>query len=128
MKLFNRCLDYFLIGVAFGAIAYLLILTFAYGGIAPTPKGVLSVLTLSGLMGLVSMIFISDITFTLALLIHLLGIFLLFAVMMMINSWPINLWSLGIFLVTYLVIWLICILDQRRSVKQINARIKKRNK
>ncbi|MBA1393333.1 DUF3021 domain-containing protein [Lactobacillus sp. XV13L] len=127
MKLFSKCVDYFFTGLGFGAVFYLLILTFAYPGIAPTPKGVVSVFVLSGLIGLLGLIFIPDLPFILALALHFVGTFLLFLVMVTVNKWSIDLWTLSLFLVIYVVIWLICILELKKSAKRINARIKKRN-
>lgn len=124
MKKFGKYLDYFVTGMGFGAISYLCILTFIYPGTAPTSKGVISVFIISGLIGILSMIFRTDLPITIAIIIHLIGTFIAFAVMALINHWNIGIASICLFLLIYLIIWLILIGEQKRTINQLNTRIK----
>lgn len=126
MKSFSISLKYFCNGMGFGAISYLCILTFLYHGVRPTISGTLSVLGLSGLIGLLSMIMRSDLPLTISLLIHLSGTFLIFWLMVTINHWGMNWLSILLFFIIYAVIWLICVLEQRRAVNRINAAIRQK--
>lgn len=127
MKWFGKCVNYFFTGMGFGAICYVCILTFFNPGIAPTVKETLSVLCLSGVIGLVSMIFRTDLPITIAFAIHLIITFILFLLMAVINNWEVSLRSVLLFVFTYVIIWLICLLEQKKTVNRINDRIKKRN-
>lgn len=127
MKLFGKCLLYSCIGIGIGAICYLSILTFAYPGAAPTVGGLISVFVISALIGLLSMIFRTDLPFTYAIGIHLVGTFLLCAIMNLINKWPISLWTIFIFVLVYLIVWLIVILTQGNKIHKLNMKIKQRN-
>lgn len=123
----SKCLNYFITGISYGAISYLCILAFLFPGVAPTVKGVVSVFAISGLMGLLSMIIDTDLPLISALAIHLVGTFLLFIIMAAINGWQVTGWTLTVFVLIYAIIWLICILEQKKSLKRINSRIKRRN-
>lgn len=128
MNKLSVLLNYFFTGIGYGAISYLCILTFAYAGVAPTVKGLVSVFIISGLIGLLSMIVRTDLPLMVALGIHFAGTFFLFLIMMLINNWSVNWWAFLIFLLIYVVIWLICILEQKRAISRINLQIRKRNK
>jgi CHASE2 domain-containing sensor protein len=124
MKKIGMYLDYFVTGMGFGAISYLCLLTFIYPGVTPTTKGVVSIFIISGLIGILSMIFKTDLPITIAIIIHLFGTFIAFVAMAMINHWGIGLSSITIFFSIYLIVWLILIGEQKRIIKQLNARIK----
>lgn len=126
MKWFGKCVDYFFTGMGFGAICYVCILTFFNSGVAPTVKETVSVLGLSGLIGFVSLIFKSDLPITISFIIHLVVTFVLFLLMGAINNWEISLRSILLFILTYIIIWLICLLEQKKTVNRINDRIRKR--
>ncbi|MGS0678894.1 DUF3021 domain-containing protein [Lactobacillus johnsonii] len=127
MKWFGKCVDYFFTGMGFGAICYVCILTFFTPGIAPTVRETISVLGISGVIGLFSMIFKTDLPMSAAFAIHFVGTFILFILMAIINQWSINISSIVIFILMYGIIWLICLLEQKKTVNRINDRIKKRN-
>ncbi|KRM34124.1 hypothetical protein FC44_GL000342 [Lactobacillus intestinalis DSM 6629] len=56
------------------------------------------------------------------------GTFCLFVVMALINPrWVINISTIVVFVLIYVIIWLICLLEQKKTVNRINDRIKKRN-
>ncbi|WP_242368693.1 DUF3021 domain-containing protein [Lactobacillus intestinalis] len=127
MKWFGKCVDYFFTGMGFGAICYVCILTFFNPGIAPTVRETISVLGISGVIGLLSMIFKTDLPMSAAFALHFVGTFILFIFMAIINQWSINISSIVIFILMYGIIWLICLLEQKKTVNRINDRIKKRN-
>ncbi|WP_251716633.1 DUF3021 domain-containing protein [Lactobacillus agrestimuris] len=127
MKLFSKYVDYFFTGVGFGSICYLCILTFMYPGVAPTVKGVSSVFLLSGLIGIWSMIFKTDLSLISAIIIHFIGTFIIFLVMAYINAWRISWISIFIFVLAYIVIWIIIFLGQKKTISKINIKIKQRN-
>ncbi|MBC6341587.1 DUF3021 domain-containing protein [Lactobacillus kimbladii] len=126
MRKLSNFINYFFTGVGFGAATYLIILTFASPSI-PTRLGVISVFIISGLIGILSMIFAMDVPTAIAFSVHIIGTFLLVLLMCWINKWPINFWLVGVFVLVYIVIWLIVILSQVHTVNKINSRIKKRN-
>lgn len=126
MKKFGKYLDYFVTGMGFGAISYLCVLTFIYPGVAPSRLGLISVLVISGLIGVLSMIFKTDLPITLAIFIHLVGTFIAFIVMALINQWNIGVVSICLFFLIYLIIWIILIGEQKRTINQLNARIRAR--
>lgn len=128
MKLFSKCLDYFVTGMGFGAICYLCILTFSYPGVAPTIKGVSSVLLLSGLIGLLSMIFRTELPLLSAIIIHIIGTFILFLIMVLVNNWIMDWASIIVFILAYVIIWSVIILEQRKAINKINKKIIQRNK
>ena len=123
----NNFINYFFTGIGFGAATYLIILTFAFPGVPATRLGVISVFIISGLIGILSMIFAMDVPPAIAFSVHIIGTFLLVLLMSWINKWPINFWLIGVFILVYVIIWLIVILSQVRIVKEINSSIKKRN-
>lgn len=127
MKLLGKCLLYSCVGIGIGAVCYLSILTFIYPGVAPTVLGLISVFVISALIGLLSMIFETDMPFTYAIGIHLVGTFLLYVIMNLINNWPINRWTVFIFVLVYLIVWLIVILTQGSKIHRLNMKIKQRN-
>ena len=123
----SNFINYFFTGVGFGAATYLIILTFAFPGVPATPLGVISVFIISGLIGILSMIFAADISPTIAFSFQIIGTFFIVLLMYWINKWSITFWSIGVFILVYIIIWLIVILSQVHTVNKINSRIKKRN-
>lgn len=123
---FGKFINYFVSGVGFGEFSYLAILTFVNPGIAPTTLGFASVLIMSGLVGVLSMIFETELPFTVALLIHLVGTFLLILLIGVINNWALNLLSLTLFVLIYAAIWAVIILTQLSTIRKINEKIKSR--
>ena len=112
MKWFGKCIDYFFTGMGFGAICYVCIMTFLYPGVGLTVKETVSVLGISGIIGFLSMIFKTDLPMSAAFAIHFIGTFILFMLMATINHWVINISSIVMFILIYVVIWLICLLEQ----------------
>ena len=51
----------------------------------------------------------------------LIGTFSLFSIMMMLNNWSINIWTLLIFILSYVVIWITIKLTQDRQIRKRNS-------
>ena len=47
--------------------------------------------------------------------------FSLFSIMMLLNDWSINIWTLFIFILSYVVIWITIKLTQNRQIKKRNS-------
>ena len=128
MKIWRKILDYFVTGIGFGAITYLLILGMlsdSVGDVDVPLKSVLIVFICSGLIGELSFLFQTDLSYLLALGLHLVGTFILFSIMMILNHWIINWQTL---MISYIVIWIIIRLTQERDIRKINQQIKKRSR
>ena len=131
MKIWRKILDYFVTGIGFGAITYLLILGMlsdSVGDVDVPLKSVLIVFICSGLIGELSFLFQTDLSYLLALGLHLVVTFILFSIMMILNHWIINWQTLMIFILSYIVIWIIIRLTQERDIRKINQQIKKRSR
>ena len=102
-------------------------MSFLYAGVGLTVNVFVSVLGISGIIGFLSMIFKTDLPMSAAFAIHFIGTFILFMLMATINHWVINISSIVMFILMYVVIWLICLLEQKKTVNRINDKIKKRN-
>lgn len=81
----------------------------------------------SGLIGELSFLFETTLSYFWALILHLIRTFVLFSVMMLLNHWVIDWQTLLIFVITYAIIWLIIRLIQEKDIRRINQQIKKRN-
>ena len=130
MKNWQKALDYFVTGMGFGAIIYLVILGVTYeniGDLRVPLKSVFIVFLCSGLIGELSFLFDTELSYFLAMTLHLIGTFSLFSIMMLLNNWPINIWTLLIFIFSYVVIWIIIKVTQEKDIRRINRQIKKRN-
>lgn len=131
MKIWQKALHYFITGMGFGSIIYLLILGMVsneVGDVEVPINSVLIVFICSGLIGELSFLFKTDLSYLFAFVLHLIGTFTLFSIMMLLNSWFINWQTLFIFIFAYAVIWLVIRLTQERDIKRINQQIKRRNK
>ncbi|TVV15447.1 DUF3021 domain-containing protein [Lactobacillus gasseri] len=131
MKIWQKALHYFVTGMGFGAIIYLLILGMTsneVGDIAVPINSVFIVFICSGLIGELGFLFKTDLSYFLAFIFHLIGTLALFSIMMFLNNWLINWQTLFIFILAYAMIWLVIRLTQERDIRRINRQIKKRNK
>lgn len=107
----------------FGAIIYLLILGMTsneVGDIAVPINSVFIVFICSGLIGELSFLFKTDLSYFLAFIFHLIGTLALFSIMMFSNNWLINWQTLFIFILAYAMIWLVIRLTQERDIRRIN--------
>ncbi|EFB61528.1 hypothetical protein HMPREF9209_0024 [Lactobacillus gasseri 224-1] len=80
------------------------------------------------MIGELSFLFKTDLSYFLAFIFHLIGTLALFSIMMFSNNWLINWQTLFIFILAYAMIWLVIRLTQERDIRRINRQIKKRNK
>lgn len=113
----------FLKGVAIGSTTYLVFLMFYYHKLVIT---VISVMVISGLIGLATFIFKTDLNYFVALVIHFLITFLLAITMILINHWDINWQLLWLIVVAYVIIWGVLRFQQHQDVKQINEKLEQR--
>ncbi len=130
MKTWQKALDYFVTGMGFGAIIYLVILGVTYeniGELRVSLKSVFIVFVYSGLIGELSFLFETTLSYFWALILYLIGTFVLFSVMMLLNYWVIDWQTLLIFVIAYVIIWFVIILTQEKDIRRINQQIKKRN-
>lgn len=79
------------------------------------------------LIGELSFLFYTNLSYLVALLLHLIGTFTLFSIMMLFNHWLIDWQTLGIFIFVYIIIWIVIRLTQEKDIQKINRQIKKRN-
>ncbi|MFC4761357.1 DUF3021 domain-containing protein [Fructobacillus durionis] len=133
----KKILQHMIAGLGFGSASYLIILmmnaaAYHLDGVYLPLEDMLAVLTMSVLIGLLSLIFDSDrLTFLTEFIIHLLGTSVLFWVTgQLTNCFHTNmnnplLWFY--FLLSYAIIWGIIRLNQEKQVAAINAALKKRH-
>lgn len=128
----RKMIIYYLIGVGFGGLIYIVSL-WSVSASQQTVGQITNVVLLSGLIGLISMIFESDsLPFTVQLVIHFV---LVYAVILLMNWLGGNdaLWNwlfFGNFILTYLVVWAVVYYTFYRRVSNINRKLaeKKRGK
>ncbi|MBJ7540718.1 MULTISPECIES: DUF3021 domain-containing protein [Streptococcus] len=130
MRYLKRGVAYFLIGIGFGSLIYLFYLWQCHVEVQ-TVQQITYVVFISGLIGLVSMIFeIEAIPMIWEIIIH-------FCLVYSLNSW-LNIllgitksfiWSwqfLGEFVLTYLIIWFVIYISFNNRVKNINQKLKEK--
>lgn len=132
MTFLKRGIVYFLVGVGFGGLLYLFFL-WQNNVTTQTTHQITSVVLVSGLIGIVSMIFeVGVIPITWEILIH-------FCLVYGLNSWLNMLigtttsfiWSLpflGEFFLTYLIIWLVIYISFNHRIKNINQKLQEKTK
>lgn len=114
-------------GMGYGAVTYLLLIAIHIAPASVSRENVLSLLLMSTAIGILSTIFDNDhekFPFSLLLGIHLVGTAVLVVVLMVYNHWSMHF----IFILIYVMIWLVVVLDQHFRVVQINQALKKRSK
>lgn len=130
MKIWHKVLDFCVTGMGFGAITCLLILGIVSNSVGAINIPLMSVIVVficSGLIGELSFLFYTNLSYLVALLLHLIGTFTLFSIMMLFNHWLIDWQTLGIFIFVYIIIWIVIRLTQEKDIPKINRQIKKRN-
>ena len=113
MKIWHKVLDFCVTGMGFGAITCLLILGIVSNSVGAINIPLMSVIVVficSGLIGELSFLFYTNLSYLVALLLHLIGTF-----------------TLGIFIFVYIIIWIVIRLTQEKDIQKINRQIKKRN-
>jgi len=127
----TKILKYVIRGVGYGAMAYLVLIAFHAAPTNVSPKNVVSLFLASGAIGILSMIFDSDheeVAWPLSLGIHFVGTAVLIMMLMLYNNWSIGVSFWIEFVLIYVAIWAIVMLDQRFRVSQINQALKQRAK
>lgn len=124
----RRSIRYFVRGMSYGSITYLTIIAFFWQSSSISKANIITVFVISGLIGELSFLFQTELSFSSALLIHLAGTFILFIGMMLINHWSLNRQTILIFILAYIVIWLIIRLVEEHQIHRINQQIRNRRK
>lgn len=125
---FKKILGYFLTGMAYGSICYLVIIALLTQSYSVSRTSIISVFIISGLIGELSFLFESELPFLLAFMIHLAGTFSLYVAMMLINHWPIIWWTILLFIIVYIINWIIVRLMEERQINRINQQIEQKKK
>lgn len=124
-------LNYFITGVGVGNLISLLNL-WAFGVTEISLWTWLTISLLSGVIGLISLIFESEnLPFKLALPLHFVLVLGVIALMNWLNGWGASVLSLPfilLFILIYLTVWLLVLYMNRQEVSKINEQIKERKK
>ena len=118
----------FIRGMGYGSITYLAIIAFLTPNMTVSTTSVITVFVISGLIGELSFVFQTELPYSIALVIHLIGTFILYSVMMLINHWPLNWQTIIIFIIVYIAIWLFIRLLEEQHINRINKQIRNRQK
>lgn len=124
----KRSIRYFICGMGYGSITYLAIIAFLTHNITVSTTSVITVFIISGLIGELSFVFQTELPYSIALVIHLIGTFILYSVMMLINHWPLNWQTIIIFIIVYIAIWLFIRLLEEQHINRINKQVRNRQK
>lgn len=124
----KRGIRYFIRGMGYGSITYLAIIAFLTHNMTVSTTSVITVFIISGLIGELSFVFQTELPYSIALVIHLIGTFILYSVMMLINHWPLNWQTIIIFIIVYIAIWLFIRLLEEQHINRINKQIRNRQK
>ena len=124
----KRGIRYFIRGMGYGSITYLAIIAFLTHNMTVSTTSVITVFIISGLIGELSFVFQTDLPYSSALGIHLIGTFILYSVMMLIKHWPLNWQTIVIFIIVYIAIWLFIRLLEEQHINRINKQIRNRQK
>lgn len=128
MKNFRKSIRYFIRGMGYGSITYFVIATFFISNMIVSKTSVITVFIFSGLIGELSFLFQTELSYSVALVIHLIGTFILYSGMMLINHWPFDWRTILIFVIVYIIIWLIIRLVEKQHINRINQQIMNRRK
>ncbi|NDO57639.1 DUF3021 domain-containing protein [Lactobacillus reuteri] len=124
----KRGICYFIRGTGYGSITYLAIIAFLTPNMTVSTTSVITVFIISGLIGELSFVFQTELPYSIALVIHLIGTFILYSVMMLINHWPLNWQTIIIFIIVYIAIWLFIRLLEEQHINRINKQIRNKQK
>lgn len=131
-QLIIKIIKRFVIGMFFGAVVFGCIVLLGFHSRQEiTMMDIIVLLFFSGCMGELSAIFSLDINFLPALAWHFVGTLTISLLMFTFNDWQDLIWqkfnkyAIG-FLVTYVLIWQITRIDQRRKIRKINLQLHKR--
>lgn len=124
----KRGIRYFIRGMGYGSITYLAIIAFLTPNMTVSTTSVITVFIISGLIGELSFVFQTELPYSIALVIHLIGTFILYSIMMLINHWPLDWQTIIIFLIVYIAIWIFIRLVEEQHINRINQQLRKRRK
>ena len=124
----KRGIRYFIRGMGYGSITYLAIIAFLTHNMTVSTTSVITVFIISGLIGELSFVFQTELPYSIALVIHLIGTFILYSVMILNNLWPLNRQTIVIFIIVYIAIWLFIRLLEEQHINRINKQIRNRQK
>ena len=116
----------FCMGIGYGAVTYLIVVTLRIQSSMPSILNTASVLIISGLIGVASLVFELDIGYLTALLIHFVITCGLIAVMIWINHWEFTFITLIMTVIIYLIVWGLMRLNQVNDVSRINRKLRDR--
>ncbi|MHC5373487.1 DUF3021 domain-containing protein [Enterococcus sp. LJL120] len=129
-KIIKKILSRFFAGVIFAAIIFATLRLFQIQTEPLSVGNVVSVLFLGGCSGQLTGIFDLEINFSFALLLHFLCTMLLTIFIFLVNGWQDALLEdglavFGYFFISYLFVWLVLKILQRRKISKINRRLRK---
>lgn len=124
----KRGIRYFIRGMGYGSITYLAIIAFLTPNMTVSTTSVITVFIISGLIGELSFLFQTELPYSIALVIHLIGTFILYSAMMLINHWQLDWQTIIIFLIVYIAIWIFIRLVEEQHINRINQQLRKRRK
>ncbi|WP_265458478.1 DUF3021 family protein [Enterococcus sp. HY326] len=129
-KVINKILSRFFAGIIFASIIFAILRLFHIHTEPLTIGNVVSVLFLGGCSGQLTGIFDLEINFSFALLLHFLCTMLLTIFIFLVNGWQDALLEdglavFGYFFISYLFVWLVLKILQRRKISKINRRLQK---
>lgn len=128
MKNFRKSIRYFIRGMGYGSITYLVITAFFTSNMIVSKTSVITVFIFSGLIGELSFLFQTELSYSVTLVIHLIGTFILYSGMMLINHWPLDWRTIIAFIIVYIAIWIFIRLIEEKQINRINQQIKSRKK
>lgn len=129
-KIIKKILSRFFAGVIFAAIIFATLRLFQIQTEPLSVGNVVSVLFLGGCSGQLTGIFDLEINFSFALLLHFLCTMLLAIFIFLVNGWQDllledGLTAFGYFFISYLFVWLVLKMLQRRKISKINRQLRK---
>ncbi|MGO2723289.1 MAG: DUF3021 domain-containing protein [Lactobacillus sp.] len=129
----RQIFQYFLTGLEHGSTIYLVFLLFHLPSGVPTAMNIVTMMVMSGLIGLLSFLFRAEwASFWVLVLIHMILTFSIVLGAMVVNAWVV--WNsptywlefIGSYLIIYLIVWGMLFVTNQVQVKVINAALKKR--
>lgn len=125
--------QYFLTGLEHGSTIYLVFLLFQLPSSVPTAMNIVTMMVMSGLIGLLSFLFRAEwAPFWVLVLIHMSLTFSIVLGAMVVNAWVVwrspTYWLefIGSYLIIYLIVWGMLFVTNQVQVKVINEALKKR--
>lgn len=130
----KKCLHAILMGTQTGSAVYLIVLALSIQKNPPTTSNIVSVMVMSGLIGLLSLMLKAveeRFSFLFFLALHFVGVAVLACCFMLYNNWGflITNWHFWLdFILIYLFVWFLVSVDSIIKTKKINEALKNRRK